>query len=277
MGNSRLVEANSRFAATASVAEVSAFGIAGWLVQWFTAPVAIAIDAITFVLSAGAITSIRSSEAAQPSPPPQATNVWHEMLEGVRVLSSNTSLRALTLSVASMECAYGVIGTVFALYALRGLGFQTGLLGLIYAIGGVVSLAASVYASRINRRIGVGPGIAVGLVLVTIGILFLPLARGAGIVAVLLLVAQQLVSDGGGTIAEINQTSLRQALAPPRQLGRVNGGTRAMALGATLLGTAIGGVLGQTIGYRLTIVVGALIMAIGAAAVAGSPVRQIRQ
>lgn len=276
VGAERLVDANSKLAATSAVAEISAFGIAGWLVQWFTAPIAIAVDALTFLFSAGLLGSIRTSEHRIPRSIEQPGNVWRDMLEGVGTLWSNRSLRALALSIAAVEGAFGVVGTVYALFGLRELGFQPGLLGLTYAIGGVSSLAASVYATRINRRFGLGRVIALGLLVATLGTLLLPLAQGAGMIALLLLVGQQLVGDGGATIAEINQTSLRQTLAPPHLMGRVNGGTRVVALGSTLVGTLLGGALGQTAGYRATIVLGALLMALGAVAIATSPVRRIR-
>jgi hypothetical protein len=62
VGRGRLLEANSKLTATQSIAEVRGFGIAGWLVQLFTAPVAIAIDAVTFVVSAVFVATIRTPE-----------------------------------------------------------------------------------------------------------------------------------------------------------------------------------------------------------------------
>jgi predicted MFS family arabinose efflux permease len=271
VGAGQLGDANSRLAATQSVAEISAFGIAGWLVQWFTAPLAIAIDAVTFLVSGGLVATISSPEPSTTEPRQPARGVWNEMLAGLAALRHDRSLTTICLSVSAMECAYGIIGTVYALFALRELGFQPGLLGMIYAIGGVSSLAASVYAGRINRRIGMARVMGLGLALAAVGTLLLPIARGAGIVALLLLIGQQLVGDGGGTIAEINQTTLRQSLAPPALLGRINAGTRVATLGATLFGTALGGALGQTLGYRLTIVIGALVMLLGGIVVLRSP------
>lgn len=271
VGAGLLSDANSRLAATASIAEISAFGIAGWLVQWFTAPVAIAIDAVTFLVSGGLVASIKSPEPSTSEPPQPVEGVWSEMVAGLAAVQHDRSLTVIALSVSAMECAYGIIGTVYGLFALRELGFQPGLLGMTYAIGGVSSLAASVYAGRINRRLGMGRAMGLGLALAATGTLLLPIARGAGIFALLLLIGQQLVGDGGGTIAEINQTTLRQSLAPAGLLGRINGGTRVAALGATLLGTALGGLLGQTLGYRLTIVIGALVMLLGGIVVLRSP------
>jgi hypothetical protein len=145
------------------------------------------------------------------------------MIEGLSALGANPSLRAIGLSVAAFECSFGIVGTVYSLYALRDLGFKPGLLRLVYAVGGVSSLLAALLAGRVTRRFG--------------------------IVARLLLLAQQVVGDGGATIYEINETSIRQTIAPAPLLGRINAGVRVAALGATLLGTVAGALLAQTAGY----------------------------
>ena len=43
VGRDAITKANSILSATEAVAEMGAFGLAGWLVQWLTAPIAIAI------------------------------------------------------------------------------------------------------------------------------------------------------------------------------------------------------------------------------------------
>jgi hypothetical protein len=53
-----LVEANSKLSAAGSVAEGAAFSVAGWLVQLLSAPIALLVDAATFVASAGLIARI---------------------------------------------------------------------------------------------------------------------------------------------------------------------------------------------------------------------------
>ena len=275
VGRDQLVDANSKLAATQSIAEVGGFGIAGWLVQLFTAPIAIAIDAVTFMISAAFVTTIRRPEPP-PAPRAERRGVWREMIEGLSVLGADRSLRALALSIAALECSFGIVGTIISLYALRDLGFMPGLLGLVYAVGGVSSLSAAMLAGRVTRRFGIGPTMIAGLTLAAIGILFMPLARGAGIVALLLLLAQQVVGDGGATIYAINETSLRQAIAPAPLIGRINAGIRVAGLGATLLGTVAGAVLAQTAGYRPTLVVAALVILAGAMVILRSPVRRRR-
>ena len=61
-----LMRANGAIAASASVSEFAAFGSAGFLVQILTGPITVAIDAVTFVVSAVLLGSIRTKEAPPP-------------------------------------------------------------------------------------------------------------------------------------------------------------------------------------------------------------------
>jgi hypothetical protein len=62
VGREMLVEGNSKLSSSSAVAEVSGFGLGGWLVQVFTAPAAILIDAVSFAISAFSVWLIRFPE-----------------------------------------------------------------------------------------------------------------------------------------------------------------------------------------------------------------------
>ena len=266
----RLFEANGKVAASQSVAEVSAFGIAGWLVQIFTAPVAILIDAITFVASAGFIATIRAPERSA-APVAASAGFIRDVRDGLGILARDPTLRAIAMAFAALEFSFGVVGTIISLYALRELGFSPGPLGLIFAVGGVTSLLAALLARRITIRLGVGTTMFAGMLLTGLGTLLLPVAHGAGLLAFTLLVGQQVVGDGGATLFEINQSSVRQTLAPPHALGRLNAATRSAGLGTTLLGIAVGALLAQGSGYRTALLTAAAATLIGAFVLLSAP------
>ncbi|MEO6797767.1 MAG: hypothetical protein ABI401_08255 [Candidatus Dormibacter sp.] len=133
--------------------------------------------------------------------------------------------------MAALEFGFGIVGTVISLHALRELGFTPGPPGLVFAVGGVSSLLAALLARRISRAVGVGRTMVGGLLCAGLGILLLPLAHGAGVAAFALLIGQQVIGDSGATIYEINQSSLRQRVAPARALGRINAATRSAGVG----------------------------------------------
>ncbi len=57
-----LLEGNAKLAGTASVAEVASFSLSGWLVQLLKAPGAVAIDGLSFLVSAYFVWRIKQPE-----------------------------------------------------------------------------------------------------------------------------------------------------------------------------------------------------------------------
>jgi len=162
------------------------------------------------------------------------------------------------------------------LYMVRDLGFAAGILGTIWALGGLSSLIGAVSAGPATRRFGIGPAMILGLILYSVALLFIPLARGATLVAALLLIGQQTLGDGAATLYQINQVSLRQAITPEGLLGRVNASVQILRLGATLVGSLVGGLMGNAIGVRTTLVAGALGSLLSTVWLVTSPIRALR-
>jgi MFS family permease len=156
----------------------------------------------------------------------------------------------------------------------RGLGFSPGLLGMTWGVGGISSLIGAMLAMPLTRRLGTGRAMILGLLLGSITGFFIPVAQGATLAAVVLLIMAQL-GDGADTIYQINQLSLRQAITPERLLGRVNASMHFVGQGATLLGALAGGLLGDMIGLRPTLFLGASGGLIVAVLLALSPLRTI--
>jgi MFS family permease len=271
----QLLEGNSKLAASSSVAEIGGFSLSGWLVQLVTGPVTILIDAVSFLFSAAFVAAIRAPEPP-PAPTEERTSVREEFTEGVRFLVRDPVLRPLAASAVTLELAWRLFGAVFLVFVTKDLGFKPGLLGMTFAVGGVSSLFGALLARRSADRFGLGPSMWGGLILVSVSMLFIPLAQGATAVAVALLVAQQLVGDGGATVFEINQVSLRQSVTPERMLGRVNAAIRLTSLAAMLLGALIGGVMGETVGLRPTLIAGAGATFAAALWIIASPARGMR-
>jgi MFS family permease len=269
-----LLEGNSKLTASDSVAEVGAFGAVGWLVQAFTGPVAILIDAVSFLFSAFFIRRIETAERP-PVPKEERTGMLLEAREGLQTILGNQFLRATIVSECLNHFAFGMFGAVFGLYVIRVLNFEPGVLGMIYAVGGVSSLVGAVFAARAAARFGAGPAMVSGLTIIGISMILVPLAPGAAIVAASFLIAQQL-GDGGFVVYSINEVSLRQTITPERLLGRVNAGFELCAHGVLLLGILAGGALGETLGLRGTLAIGGGSMLLAAVWLAASPVRTVR-
>lgn len=254
IGRDRLVTANSTLTASSSAAEFVGFGAGGWLIQVLTAPVAIAIDAVSFVVSALFLGRIRAKEAP-PTPAEDREPVLREIAEGLRLTLGHPILRPLALADASVAGFWGVFGAVYLVFVTE-IGFEPAAIGLLAAVGGLSSIAGAVFAGRASRRLGVGRFLLSTMVLVTIGNFCLALAPDATLIGVMLLLAQQLLSDSSLTAFDVVAMSIRQASVDDRALGRVGASFHTLAMGFLLAGTIIGGVLAETIGLRSALVVG---------------------
>jgi MFS family permease len=273
----QLVAANAALSASGSVAEVSAFSIGGVLVQVLTAPIAIAVDAVSFLASALVLGTIRRPE---PPPPPaaQRRSIRTEIVDGLQPIAGSPILRAIVVAGSGAHLLWGAFGAVYLVYATEELGLGPATIGLVAAVGGISSLAGALVAGRASRRFGAGTCILVGLMGFTLGNALIPLApAGAVAVAIAFLVAQQLIGDGAATIDEIVEVSLIQATVPNTLLGRVNGTYDFLTHLALLVGTVGAGLIGEWIGLRQALVFGLLGGVAAVIFVWFSPLRTLRQ
>ncbi|MEA2536256.1 MAG: hypothetical protein QOF11_490 [Chloroflexota bacterium] len=255
---SQLVPANSALTASASVAEFSAFGVSGFLIQLFSAPLAIAVDAVSFLVSALFLGSIRRPEPAQPRVDAREP-VLREIRKGLRLVGGSPILRALAGAGAASHVMWGVFGTSYLLFASRDIGLGPAAIGVIAGLGGAGSFVGAVLAGRSARRLGVGRTILIGMLGFTIGSAFIPLApQGALVLGAACLIVQQLVGDSAGTLFEVTQVSLTQSVVEDRLLGRVNGSIRFFEDVFQLVGTVVGGLLAELLGLRAAMAFGVL-------------------
>src|SRR3989442_12982958 len=115
-----VLEGNSKLRASESVAEVVGFGVAGWLVQALTAPVAILIDAVSFLFSAVFVGRINKLELRAVAPGARE-GVLREAGEGMRAIGGNPLLRATTVAESLAHLGFAMFGATFILYAVRDL------------------------------------------------------------------------------------------------------------------------------------------------------------
>ena len=274
--NDELVEANSKLSAAMSVAEASAFSSAGWLIQLLTAPLAILVDAFTFIASAVLVARISDSESAtKAGPSGPHPSIASDVIEGLRAVWHQPLLSGMVIAGVAQNLAFGLVGTVFLLYVNQEIGFEPGILGMIFAVGGVSSFIGAIIAGRLPR-FGVGAVMVASLLFAAVGEAFIPLATAANAVGVVFLVGQQIVADSALTVYDINQVSLRQAITPSQLLGRVNASVCVTEFGGILLGTVVAGYLGEVVGLRETLWLGVCLSFVAAIALVLSPVRSVR-
>jgi MFS family permease len=271
----RLVDANSALAASGSAVEFVGFGLSGFLVQVLTAPIAIAIDAITFLVSAVLLATIRTPEP-QPPPVEEREPVVSLIRDGLRLVIHDPILRAFAGAQMALAALWGIFGATWFLFVLEDLQLGPAVLGVIAGIGGFSSFIGAIVATRATRRFGIGPVAIVAMLLSAVGNAFIPLApAGLPLVAIGCLVMQQLVADSAVTVYDITEVTVRQTLVRDRALGRVASTFRVAAMTSQLIATLAAGVLAEVIGLRATSWLAPLGGVVAALILWASPVRTL--
>ena len=248
-----LIEANSKLATTDALAEVGGPALAGLLIQAVGAPLAIAVDAASFVFSALTLLAIRKPE---PRPQPHPTpNMRRELREGLTVVTHHSLLRVLAAGIALRAFFGSMIGALYAFYTLNELGLTPVTLGVVIASGGIGSLLGALLAPRMTRRFGPEQALAGSLLLSAGASFLLPLANVVPGTAVATLIAGQIIGDAGMTIFVIGETSLRQFIVPNALLGRANALVGFLAEGVAPLGALMGGFIAGSFGARMGLMV----------------------
>lgn len=269
-----IVDANRLLTGGNTVAEAGGFAASGWLVQIVSAPGALIVDAMTFVWSALMLHRIERPEREVPSDA-ERDPLWSEMVQGLAYVRRNPTLVAVGTSLFLMSLSMQIVGTVYLLYVNQKLGFDPGVLGLIFATGGIFSLAGSLAGGRIIGLVGVGPLLIGALFCVAAGQSLITFATSATLFAVVLMLLQQSM-DLPWTLYEITQVSLRQAVTPDEWQGRMNGSFHMLEFGGYVVGALVGGLLGTEIGPRGAIIAGSIGLALAAVPLMVTPVRSLR-
>jgi MFS family permease len=272
----KLAEGNSRLEVSRSTAVVIGPGLAGFLVGAVTAPIAILVDAVSYIASAFFLFrippwAVRSRPAADGPRP----SFRKEITEGLRYFVANPYLRATAEAVTTLNFAGQVGFAVYLVFVVRELGLSPEAIGLTVAIGGLGTVVGAATAQGVARRIGVGASLMLACVLFTVSTLLVAIAPAAAPIP--FLVASGLIQGPGVMLINVNALSLRQAVTPDHLLGRVNATGRWIAWGTIPLGALAGGILGTTIGLRETIAVSAVGGLIAAGLLAISPIRTLRE
>ena len=270
----QLVGANSKLTASESFAEVTAFSIGGWIAQLASSIAAAGIAGLTFLVSAVSLAFIRKREQV-PGPSEDGSGVAREMWEGLGLVWRNRLLRALAVAAVAENWTAGMMSAVVLVFGVRELGIGPGVLGTIFAVGGVSSIIGSIYAGRAARSFGFGTALVGGFTVYMVTILFMPAAREPLLFAILMLTLAQL-GDGFFTMFMVQESSLRQAITPEGSLGRMNATIHSLGLAALFVGSLVGGWIAGVIGLRMTIVAAACVGLLGALWLWLSPMRSVR-
>jgi MFS family permease len=269
-----LVEANTKLGISGSSADVAGPGLAGLVVSVLTAPVALALDSVSYLVSLLSLLFIRVPEPRPPAPAEQR-RVGRELIEGLRWVFGHRYLRAVAFMGFFCNFFLMFVSSMFLLYAVRDRALSPPTLGLILSTGAVGGLLGSLIAGSILRRGRLGRTYVLSMGAVFLGPALIPAAGGSKPVMEAMFMASFFISYSGLSVANVVIVSLRQAVTSPSFMGRMSAGMRMMLFGGGALGSLTGGVLGDAIGLRGALAAAAIGSAAMVVPVTLSPVARL--
>lgn len=275
----QLVAANARLGQAGTVAQTAGPALGGAVVAWLSAPLAIVIQTVSYLVSALLLSRIRVDEPKQERRSDDR-HIGHDIVEGLRWTYSHRTLAPLAASIHVWFLGNSMALTAFAPFALRELDVGPLVFGIVLAMGGLGGFVGAVIAPATGRRFGVGGAVLAGRILAPVAwvvVLAAPLTADTSLalVAITLGIGQFLFGLGMG-VEDPNEMGYRQAVAPDRMQGRMNASIRTVNRVAFLIGSLVAGVLATVFDYRLTIGVSVAVFAIAALIVVFSPLRTAR-
>ena len=272
----QLTDGNSKIGATESLAEIGGPALAGVLFQWLTAPIAVGVNAVTYLISALFLAGVRKVEPAPDRSGP--TPRWTEdVAAGFGAAWAERRVRPLLLMTATNGFFGSFFTALYVIFALRVLHLTPVTLGTTIACGGIGAMAGALFAMPLARRLGVGWAIVLCAAAVAAANLMIPLAPADPRLGMAALIGAQLIGDGFAVAGAVLAGSLRQTILPQAVLGRVAASFQAVGGGGAVLGALTGGLLGATVGPRTALLVAVLGLMIAPLIAAASPLRQVRE
>ena len=273
-GRDRLVQANTRIQSSFTVSNLVGPGLAGAAVQAFTAPLAIAADAASFVVGAIMTAWTGMNEVL---PPPSGRRTFADAVEGQVWMWRQPLVRAITLTILINNAGGNVIFAVYVLYFVTRVGITPAQLGLIFAVVGASALLGAQLARPLLARERLGLVMVGGASLVVLGQTgALVAAYSPPRAAFPILIAFGALLGSGLMIYNINQQSIRQAVTPDGLLGRVQSGVFVLVAAAGVVGSLLGGAIGQSVSLRAALAVGVALNLISVLPTIFSQLRKLR-
>jgi MFS family permease len=248
LGEELLVAGNSTIEATEAVAEIAGPSVAGALIQALTAPIAVVIDAVAYVASAVLLGSIRKPE--RPAAVEESPSVWRDIRLGFGASWGHPLVRPILLSSAASTFVGGTFAALYMMYLLVDLGLDISTVGVVIAIGGVGSLVGALGSAPLVRRLGLGRGMVLMMLVAELAGLLIPAASGPTWLVLVFLMSHQLIGDGLHVAFMVQAVSLRQRVLPLEVLARSNAAFQAVNGALLPLGALAAGGLATWIGVR---------------------------
>ncbi len=273
------VDANSVLSTTRSISGIAGPAVGGALIQIVTAPVAMVVDAASFVVSAAMIRTVREpqldSEVTAGPEPVQQESYLRRLRAGTSYLVGNRYLRASLASSAIMNLVAFAVQPLLIVFATRKLSLNAGQIGLAFGLGGVGALVGAALAGSCAAALGTGKTIAIGALAYTLPFSILAGAR-PGLHGLVVIAGVEALSGFGVMLFDINNNAMRTAVTRDEMRSRVAGAYSTVNYGARPLGAVVGGTIGGWLGIAPTLRAAGLVGLLAVVSIVVSPIMKVR-
>jgi MFS family permease len=259
IGKDRVLAGNSAMETVRASGQVVGPGLGGWLVALVGAANVVAVQAVTFAVSALSLLAIRTREAPLVAPA-HRPSLRRQVGTGLAFVGRTPVLRALAVTSAASNVAFAIASAASVIFMSRTLGLSPTMIGLVVAAGSVSVMLGAALTPRLSARVGTARVIWLSLAVTGPLALLTPLVQPGSGAWVAVLVLSIAAGELGQIVYAITGVTLRQRLCPDHLLGRVNATMRFLIMGAFPLGALLGGVLGELAGVRAALWVSGLIL-----------------
>lgn len=271
VGKRQLTDATSKLMGSASLAQVVGPALGGLIVGIFGGPQAMWIPAVTFAISSYFLMRIRTPEVL-PERPASATSMWTDVREGLVELWREPVVLALMNSSIVLNFGGAMFLAVYVLFMTNDLGLSSQGIGLVFASGGVGALVGTILAPIIAKKFGVGPSILMGAIGFGVANLPVPLAFYFPDIALPVVIFGETGAWLSLMVFNVNRFSLRQAMTPNHLRGRIAASSITLVSGASMIGSLLGGGIGELASVHAALYVSIVFQAAAALWVWKSPV-----
>ncbi|AQZ66668.1 MFS transporter [[Actinomadura] parvosata subsp. kistnae] len=282
VGRERLTPANTLLVGTGAGMDVAGRSAAGVLVQVAGAPVAILLDALSYVWSAAWLRTVPEPGGARrgcaddpmerPEPMERQEPMGRQIAEGVRFLFGNPILVTALLQGTMANLAFPLCSVLLPVVLVQQLGHPEWVVGAYLAAGGLGVLAGSAGANAIGRRLGTGRAAWLASVVTTPAALVVPLLTWGGPWVWASAAAWFVLTFRTG-LNNVLLVSLRQRVTPDAMLGRMTATMRLLLTGALGAGGLLAAGVGELWGAGAAMALGAAVMALSWLPYVRSPLR----
>ena len=255
-GEEDLAAANALLATVDSVAIALGPAVGGVLLLLGAPSAAFAVNAVTFIVSAGLTLPIRVSlsssreggEEVQPR-----SSAWERAGEGLRAIGSSVDVVVIVALSLASTFFYGQEVVVYARAATGFLGIGESGISFMFAAVGVGGVLAATVVGRLTRFSRQGRLLLAASLASALPMMAIALVRSSVWVYALIMFEGAAV-----LVADVVSITLLQRLLPRTVLGRVMGILNTLLVAGILAGSVFAAVVVSAVGVRAALVIGGL-------------------